>query len=158
LVGALLEGLRDVDPLVFALVVFTFSLVDFFDTAGTLIGVSRFGGFLDEEGALLEIEKPLTPDAVGTTLRAMVGTSTVTTYIESSTGIEEGGRTGPTAPVVAGLFLVAIVTVPLIAVIPAYASYTALVVVGIVMLQGVLDVEWNDPAWAVSGGPTITVS
>ncbi|MFC7224455.1 NCS2 family permease [Halalkalicoccus sp. GCM10025322] len=157
LAGAFLEGLDGVDPLTFTLVVFTFFFVDFFDTAGTLIGVSQFGGFLDEEGDLPEIEKPLMADAIGTTVGAVVGTSTVTTYIESSTGVEEGGRTGLTALVVAALFALAIVAVPLIAAIPAYASYIALVVVGIIMLQGVLDVEWNDPAWAVSGGLTITV-
>ncbi|MCL7419002.1 MAG: NCS2 family permease [Halalkalicoccus sp.] len=157
LAGAFFGGLADIDPLTFTLVVFTFFFVDFFDTAGTLIGVSQFGGFLDEEGDLPEIEKPLMADAIGTTVGAMLGTSTVTTYIESSTGIEEGGRTGLTALVVAGLFLVSLVAVPLIAAIPAYASYIALVVVGIIMLQGVLDVDWNDPAWAVSGGLTITV-
>ncbi|WP_336342940.1 NCS2 family permease [Halalkalicoccus ordinarius] len=157
LAGAFLEGLRDVDPLTFTLVVFTFFFVDFFDTAGTLIGVSQFGGFLDEEGDLPEMEKPLMADAIGTTVGAMIGTSTVTTYIESSTGIEEGGRTGLTALVVAAFFALAFVAVPLIAAIPAYASYIALVVVGIIMLQGVLDVDWHDPAWAVSGGLTITV-
>lgn len=157
LAGAFLDGLADIDPLTFSLVVFTFFFVDFFDTAGTLIGVSQFGGFLDDEGDLPEIEKPLMADAIGTTIGAMLGTSTVTTYIESSTGIEEGGRTGLTALVVAGLFLVSLVAVPLIAAIPAYASYIALVVVGIIMLQGVLDVDWNDPAWAVSGGLTVTV-
>lgn len=157
LAGAFLDGLADIDPLTFTLVVFTFFFVDFFDTAGTLIGVSQFGGFLDEEGDLPEIEKPLMADAIGTTVGAMVGTSTVTTYIESSTGIEEGGRTGLTALVAAGLFALSLVAVPLIAAIPAYASYIALVVVGIIMLQGVLDIDWNDPAWAVSGGLTITV-
>ncbi|MEM4781606.1 MAG: NCS2 family permease [Halalkalicoccus sp.] len=157
LAGAFLDGLADIDPLTFTLVVFTFFFVDFFDTAGTLIGVSQFGGFLDEEGDLPEIEKPLMADAVGTTVGAIVGTSTVTTYIESSTGIEEGGRTGLTALVVAGLFALSLIAVPLIAAIPAYASYIALVVVGIIMLQGVLDIQWNDPAWAVSGGLTITV-
>lgn len=157
LAGAFLDGLRDIDPLTFALVVFTFFFVDFFDTAGTLIGVSQFGGFLDEEGNLPEIEKPLMADAIGTTVGAVLGTSTVTTFIESSTGVEEGGRTGLTALFVAGFFLVAIVAVPLVAAIPAYASYIALVVVGIMMLRGVLDIEWDDPAWAVSGGLTITV-
>ncbi len=157
LVGAFLAGFADIDPLTFALVVFTFFFVDFFDTAGTLIGVSQFGGFLVENGDLPEIEKPLMADAIGTTVGAMVGTSTVTTFIESSTGVEEGGRTGLTSLTVAGLFLASIVAVPLIAAIPPYASYIALVVVGIIMLQGVLDVRWNDPAWAVSGGLTITV-
>lgn len=157
LAGAFLDGLADIDPLTFTLVVFTFFFVDFFDTAGTLIGVSQFGGFLDDEGDLPEMEKPLMADAIGTTVGAMVGTSTVTTFIESSTGIEEGGRTGLTALVVAALFSLSLIAVPLIAAIPAYASYIALVVVGIIMLQGVLDINWNDPAWAVSGGLTITV-
>ncbi len=157
LVGAFVEGLRDVDPLTFALVVFTFFFVDFFDTAGTLIGVSQFGGFLDEDGELPEMEKPLMADAVGTTVGAMIGTSTVTTYIESSTGVEEGGRTGFTALVVAILFALSLVAVPVIAAIPAYASFIALVAVGVIMLQGVLDVDWEDPAWSVSAGLTITI-
>jgi AGZA family xanthine/uracil permease-like MFS transporter len=157
LVGAFVEGLRDVDPLTFALVVFTFFFVDFFDTAGTLIGVSQFGGFLDDDGELPEMEKPLMADAIGTTVGAMVGTSTVTTYIESSTGIEEGGRTGFTALVVAVLFMLSLIAVPVVAAIPAYASFIALVAVGVIMLQGVLDIDWQDPAWSVSAGLTITV-
>ena len=159
LISGFLEGFGLIfeDPLVFLLVVFTFFIVDFFDTAGTLIGVSQIAGFLDEEGNLPEIEKPLMADAVGTTFGSMIGTSTVTTYIESSTGVEEGGRTGLTALVIGILFLVALLAVPLVAAIPTYASYIALVVVGIIMLQGVADIDWNDPAWAVSGGLTITI-
>ncbi|OVE84451.1 NCS2 family permease [Natronolimnobius baerhuensis] len=145
------------EPLVFVLVVFTFFFVDFFDTAGTLIGVSQFGGFLDEDGNLPEIEKPLMADAVGTTFGSMIGTSTVTTYIESSTGIEEGGRTGFTALVVGAFFLLALFTVPLMTAIPQYATYLALVVVGIIMLQGVADIDWNDPVWLISSGLTITI-
>ncbi|WP_226007229.1 NCS2 family permease [Natrinema salinisoli] len=157
LLFAFVDGLRDIDPFTFTLVVFTFFFVDFFDTAGTLIGVSQFGGFLDEDGNLPDIDKPLMADAIGTTVGAMVGTSTVTTYVESSTGVEEGGRTGLTALVVGLLFLATLVLIPLIAMIPAYASFIALVVVGIIMLQGVLDIDWDDPAWAVSAGLTITI-
>ncbi|MDF9746054.1 NCS2 family permease [Natrinema salsiterrestre] len=157
LLFAFVDGLRDIDPFTFTLVVFTFFFVDFFDTAGTLIGVSQFGGFLDEDGNLPDIDKPLMADAIGTTVGAMVGTSTVTTYVESSTGVEEGGRTGLTALVVGVLFLATLVLIPLIAMIPAYASFIALVVVGIIMLQGVLDIDWDDPAWAVSAGLTITI-
>ncbi|WP_255194392.1 NCS2 family permease [Natronobeatus ordinarius] len=153
------EGLGMIgdNPLVFALVVFTFFFVDFFDTAGTLIGVSQIGGFLNEEGDLPEAEKPLMADAVGTTFGAMIGTSTVTTYIESATGIEEGGRTGFTALVVGAFFFLALFLVPLMASIPQYATYIALVVVGIIMLQGVADIDWQDPAWAIAGGLTITI-
>jgi AGZA family xanthine/uracil permease-like MFS transporter len=150
-------GLILEDPLVFALVVFTFFFVDFFDTAGTLIGVSQIAGFLDENGDLPDIDKPLMADAIGTTFGAMIGTSTVTTYIESATGVEEGGRTGFTALVVGALFALSLLVVPLISAIPTYASYIALVVVGIIMLQGVADIDWQDPAWAISAGLTITV-
>jgi AGZA family xanthine/uracil permease-like MFS transporter len=86
-----------------------------------------------------------------------MGTSTVTTYIESSTGIEEGGRTGFTALVVGALFLAALAVVPLVSLLPLYASYIALVVVGIIMLQGVTNIDWEDPVWAISAGLTITV-
>jgi AGZA family xanthine/uracil permease-like MFS transporter len=96
-------------------------------------------------------------DAVGTTLGAMMGTSTVTTYIESATGVEEGGRTGFTALVVGVLFALSLLVVPLVSSIPTYATYIALVVVGIIMLQGVADIDWQDPAWAISGGLTVTV-
>ncbi|WP_181685353.1 NCS2 family permease [Halorhabdus salina] len=159
LVEGFVSGLGQIteDPAVFLLVVFTFFVVDFFDTAGTLIGVSGIAGFLDEDGNLPEMDKPLMADAIGTTVGSMMGTSTVTTYIESSTGIEEGGRTGFTALVVGILFLVSLLVVPLISLIPQYATYIALVVVGIIMLQGVADIDWNDPAWAISSGLTITV-
>ncbi|WP_290816044.1 NCS2 family permease [Halovivax sp.] len=153
------EGLGQIqeDPLIFLLVVFTFFFVDFFDTAGTLIGVSQIGGFLDDKGDLPEMEKPLMADAVGTTAGAAMGTSTVTTYIESSTGIEEGGRTGFTALVVGGFFALSLLAVPVVTAIPTFATYIALVVVGIIMLQGVADIDWQDPAWAIAGGLTITV-
>lgn len=153
------EGLGMIaeDPLVFLLVVFTFFFVDFFDTAGTLIGVSQIAGFLDDQGDLPEIERPLMADAVGTTAGAMIGTSTVTTYIESSTGIEEGGRTGFAALIVGVMFFLSLLAVPLMSAIPQYATYIALVVVGIIMLQGVADIDWQDPAWAITAGLTITI-
>ena len=157
LVGAFVDGLSGVDPLTFTFVLFTFFFVDFFDTAGTLIGVSQFGDFLDEEGELPDMDKPLMADAVGTTFGAIVGTSTVTTFIESSTGVEEGGRTGLTALVIAACFLVSLVLIPVVAAVPNYASFLALVVVGIMMFQGVADVDWSNPAWAVSGALTIVV-
>jgi AGZA family xanthine/uracil permease-like MFS transporter len=157
LAGAFIDGLGGTDPLTFVLVVFTFFFVDFFDTAGTLIGVSQFGDFLDEDGDLPDMDKPLMADAVGTTAGAMLGTSTVTTYIESSTGVEEGGRTGLTALVVALLFVASLAVIPVVAAIPEYASFIALIVVGVMMLQGLVEVDWSDPAWAVSAGLTVTV-
>ena len=157
LAGAFVEGLSGIDPLTFVLVVFTFFFVDFFDTAGTLIGVSQFGDFLDEDGDLPDMDKPLMADAVGTTAGAVLGTSTVTTYIESSTGVEEGGRTGLTALVIALLFVASLAVIPVVAAIPEYASFIALIVVGVMMLQGLVEVDWSDPAWAVSAGLTVTV-
>ncbi len=155
--GAFVEGLSDIDPVTFLFVMLTFFFVDFFDTAGTLIGVAQFGDFLDDKGELPEMEKPLMADAVGTTFGAMVGTSTVTTYIESSTGIEEGGQTGFTALVIAACFLLALPFVALVSIIPGYASFLALVVVGVIMFQGVTDIDWTHPAWAISGTLTITI-
>lgn len=157
LAGAFVSGLSDVDPLTFTLVVFTFFFVDFFDTAGTLIGVSQFGNFLNNDGDLPEMERPLMADAVGTTAGAMLGTSTVTTYIESSAGVEEGGRTGLTALVIALGFLASLVVIPLVAAIPPYASFIAVIIVGVMMLQGITEVDWSNPAWAVSAGLTVTV-
>ncbi|WP_254538363.1 NCS2 family permease [Halomarina litorea] len=157
LVGAFVGGFGTIEPIPFVIVVFTFFFVDFFDTAGTLIGVSQFGNFLDEDGNLPEMEKPLMADAVATTCGAMVGTTTVTTYVESSTGVEEGGRTGLTALVVAVLFLASLVAVPVVAAIPTYASYLGLILVGLIMLQGVTDLKWQRSEWLIPGGLTIVM-
>jgi AGZA family xanthine/uracil permease-like MFS transporter len=157
LVGAFAAGLADVEAFSFALIVFTFFFVDFFDTAGTLTGVSQIAGFLDENGDLPDIDRPLMADAVGTTVGGLIGTSTVTTYIESASGVEEGGRTGMTALVVAGLFLASLAVVPLAAAIPLYASHIALVVIGVVMLRNVVEVAWDDLTYAVPAGMTILV-
>jgi AGZA family xanthine/uracil permease-like MFS transporter len=157
LVGAFIEGFQNVEPFVFSLIVFTFFFVDFFDTAGTLTGVSQVAGFLDEDGNLPEIEKPLMADAIGTTVGGMIGTSTVTTYIESASGVEEGGRTGMTALVVGILFLLSLAIVPLAAAIPLYASHIALVVVGLIMLRNVTDIDWDDTAYSIPAGLTIIV-
>lgn len=160
LVGAFVGGLAPATASTsamfgFALIVFTFFFVDFFDTAGTLIGTSQLGGFLDKKGNLPEIEKPLMADAIGTTVGGILGTSTVTTYIESATGIEEGGKTGMVALVVGVLFLVSIVAVPIAAAVPLYASHVALVLVAILMLRGVSDIDWKDVTNSVPAGLTI---
>jgi len=157
LAGAFVGGLANVEAFTFALVVFTFFFVDFFDTAGTLVGVGQAGGFLDDDGKLPDIDRPLLADAIGTTVGGMLGTSTVTTYIESASGVEEGGRTGLTALTIAGLFVVSLVLVPLAAAIPLYASHIALVVIGVVMLRNVVDIEWNDITDSIPAGMTILV-
>ncbi|WP_276273526.1 NCS2 family permease [Haloarcula litorea] len=157
LAGAFVEGFANVEAFSFALIVFTFFFVDFFDTAGTLVGVGQAGGFLDEDGNFPDIDKPLMADAVGTTVGGMLGTSTVTTFVESATGVEEGGRTGLTALVVAGLFLASLVVVPLAAAIPQYASHIALVVVAVLLMRNVVDIDWEDFSHAVPAGLTIMV-
>jgi AGZA family xanthine/uracil permease-like MFS transporter len=157
--GAFLAGFSEIgaDIPTFVLITFTFFFVDFFDTAGTLTGLGQAAGALDENGELPEIGKPLMADAVGTTAGAMLGTSTVTSFIESSTGIEEGGRTGMTALVTAGFFLLALVVVPLIGAIPSFAPYVAFLVVAIFMLRNVTDIQWDDVTHAIPAGLTIAV-
>jgi AGZA family xanthine/uracil permease-like MFS transporter len=157
LVGAFLTGFSNVDALGFSLIVFTFFFVDFFDTAGTLTGVSQIAGFLDEGGNLPDIDRPLFADAIGTTVGGMIGTSTVTTYIESSTGVEEGGRTGLTALVVALLFLASLALVPLAAAVPLHASHIALVVVAVLMLRNIVDIDWDDLSQSVPAGLTMFI-
>lgn len=157
LFGAFLEGFTDIDGFVFGLVVFTFFFVDFFDTAGTLVGVGQAGGFLDEDNNFPNIDKPLMADAIATTAGAILGTSTVTTFVESAIGVEEGGRTGMTALVIAALFLVSLVIVPFVAMIPQYASNIALVVVALLMLANVVDIDWGNTTHAIPAGLTILV-
>ncbi|MFC7248826.1 NCS2 family permease [Halomicroarcula sp. GCM10025324] len=157
LAGAFLAGFGQVEAFSFALIVFTFFFVDFFDTAGTLVGVGQAGDFLDEDGDFPDIDKPLMADAVGTTIGGMLGTSTVTTYIESATGVEEGGRTGLTALVIAGLFLASLAIVPLATAIPLYASHIALVVVAVLLMRNIVDIQWDNFAHAVPAGLTIMV-
>lgn len=124
-------------------VILAFLFVDFFDTAGTLVGVGRAGGFIDERDRLPRAGRAFTADAVGTIAGAALGTSTVTSYIESATGIEEGGRTGLTAVVVAALFLLALFFGPVFIAVPAAATAPALVVVGALMMGAARDIDWS---------------
>lgn len=125
------------------LVVLAFLFVDIFDTAGSLIGVGRLAGFVDAQGRLPGSDRAFTADAIGTVAGAALGTSTVTTYIESATGVEEGGRTGLTAVVVALLFLLSLFITPLLGAVPAVATAPALIVVGALMMEGARDIEWK---------------
>ena len=127
----------------FITVVIAFMFVDIFDTAGTLIGVGRLAGFLDKEGRLPGSDRAFSADAVGTSVGALFGTSTVTTYIESATGVEEGGRTGLTAVVSGLLFLSALFFIPMITAVPALATAPALIIVGTLMMAGAAELEWN---------------
>lgn len=130
-------------------IVFVFLFVDLFDTVGSFMGLARQGGFVDADGRIPRINRALLADSGGTMVGAALGTSTVTTYIESAAGIGAGGRTGLTAVVVALLFAVAAFAAPLAGAIPPYATAPALVLVGAMMMRAVRDVPWPDMTEAV---------
>lgn len=133
----------------FLVVVFAFLFVDIFDTLGTLIGCATKADMLDKDGKLPGIKGALMADAVGTTVGACFGTSTITTFVESSSGIAEGGRTGLTSIVSGALFLLALFFSPIFLVIPSFATAPALVVVGFFMMQQVAKIAWNDMLEAI---------
>ncbi len=128
----------------FVVIVFAFLFVDLFDTLGTLIGVSSKAGFLDKDGKLPKIKGALFADAIGTTAGAVLGTSTVTTFVESASGVADGGRTGLTSFTAGILFLVALIFTPVISVIPSFATAPALIVVGLFMLENVTNITFSD--------------
>ena len=123
-------------------VVFTFLFIDMFDTMGTVIGVSQKAGFVDEKGNIQDAEKVFMADAVGTIAGACLGTSTTTTYVESSAGVGAGGRTGLTAFAVAALFGLALFFSPVFLAIPGAATAPALIIVGMMMMNPVREIDW----------------
>ncbi len=125
-------------------VVLTFLIVDLFDTTGTLIGVAHQGRLLDERGRLPRMQRALIADSTGTVGGALLGTSPVTSYIESAAGTSAGGRTGLTAVVVAGLFLACLFLAPLAGSIPPYATASAILYVACLMTHPLVDVNWDD--------------
>lgn len=125
-------------------VVFAFLFVDLFDTSGTLVAVAQRGGFLDDKGRLPRLNRALTADSLATIAGAACGTSTTTSYIESTAGVSAGGRTGLTAVVVGLLFIAALFLSPLAGMIPAYATAGTLFYVAILMMSGLVHVEWED--------------
>ena len=125
-------------------VVFAFLFVDLFDTSGTLVAVAQRGGFLDENNRLPRLNRALTADSLATIAGAALGTSTTTSYIESTAGVSAGGRTGLTAVVVGLLFILALFVSPLAGMIPAYATAGTLFYVAILMMSGLVHVEWED--------------
>ncbi len=125
-------------------IVFSFTIVEMFDNIGTIIGLSRRAGLIDETGNILSLNRFLLANSLGTMWSALVGTCTVTTYVENATGIAEGGRTGLTALVVAALFAFTIFLTPLVTLIPSYATAPALIIIGALMIQGVKDIDFTD--------------
>ena len=133
----------------FIVVIFAFLFVDLFDTLGTLIGCASRADMLDEKGRLPRVKGALLADACGTAIGACLGTSTISTYVESSAGIVEGGRTGLTAVTTAVLFLVALFFSPLFLAVPGFATAPALVIVGFLMMQQVAKIPWSDITEAI---------
>ena len=125
-------------------VIFTFTVVELFDNIGTLIGVSRAANLMDENGKIENIDRALLTDSVGTMFSAVMGTCTVTSYVESTAGANAGGRTGLTAVVVGICFILAIVLAPLAGLVPAFATAPALIIVGAMMMKNVSHINFND--------------
>lgn len=128
----------------FIVVVFSFLFVDLFDTLGTLIGVSAKAGMLDKDGRLPSIKPALLADAIATTAGAVLGTSTTTTFVESSAGVAEGGRTGLTSMTTAFLFLISMFFAPVFTAIPSFATAPALIIVGFLMFSNIREINMDD--------------
>ncbi len=144
-------------------VVFTFLFVDFFDTAGTLIGLTDKAGMLDEKGHIQAPRAAFAADGAATAVGAALGTSSTTTFIESAAGVEEGGRTGLTALTVSVLVLAAMFLSPLAQAIPTVATSAALIIIGAMMMTGATKVDWTDyrksiPAFLAIVGMPFTYS
>lgn len=133
----------------FLVVMFAFLFVDLFDTLGTLIGVASKADMLDKDGKLPKIKGALMSDAIGTSVGAVLGTSTTTTFVESAAGVAEGGRTGLTAVVAAALFGLSLFLSPIFLAIPSFATAPALVVVGFLMLTSITKIDFNDYTEAI---------
>lgn len=136
-------------------VLFVFLFVDIFDTIGTLTGVGMRAGYIGSDGELPRANKALMADAIGTTVGPLVGTSSVTAYVESVAGVLEGGRTGFTAVIIASLFVVALFFIPVFEAIPAFATTPTLVIVGAMMLAEVKEIHWSDMAETIPAFLTI---
>jgi AGZA family xanthine/uracil permease-like MFS transporter len=147
----------EVFTLGFIPILLTVFLMDFVDTMGTLIGVSARAGFLDEEGNLPDIERPMMADAVATVVGACAGTTTTGSYIESASGIEEGGRTGLTTLTTAVLFALALFFTPILTAVPKCAYGPALIIVGILMIDSVKKIDFSDMTELIPAFATIVL-
>ena len=138
------QGFMEIGWFTVITLVVTFCVIDMFDTIGTLVGTASRAGMIDEQGNMPNMKEALLSDAIGTVVGACTGTSTVTTFVESASGVEAGGRTGLSAVVTGLMFLACIFIAPVAAVIPAAATSAALIYVGVLMLQGLQKVDFND--------------
>lgn len=148
-------GFEEIFSIEMVIVVFTFLFVDVFDTVGTLAGVASKADMLDEDGNLPKVGAALMSDAIGTTVGACLGTSTVTTFVESASGVAEGGRTGLTALSTAGMFAISLFFAPLFTIIPSAATTPALVMVGLFMMSSISTLDFSDFTEAIPAFLTI---
>lgn len=146
---------KDIFSIDMLVIIFTFLFVDMFDTVGTLIGCATKANMLEKDGTIPKCKEALFADAIGTTVGAMLGTSTVTTYVESSAGVSEGGRTGLSSLTVAVLFLISLFLSPLFISIPGAATAPALILVGLFMISPVRDIDFDEPTEAIPAFLTI---
>lgn len=147
--GAAIVHFREALGLGIFTIVFVFLFIDMFDTIGTLLGVGQKAGFLDAQGQLPRANRALLADSIGTMVGAIFGTSTVTSYIESASGVSEGGRSGFTSVITALLFLLALFLTPLARAIPGFATAPALIIVGVMMMSVLSGANWDDPTEAI---------
>ncbi len=138
-------------------IIFVLIFVDLFDTVGTLTGLGIKAGYFHQTKESLNLNKAFMADALGTTFGAIMGTSTVTSYIESAAGVSEGGRSGFTAVVVGFLFILSIFFIPLLSAIPSFATAPTLLIVGVLMMGSVRNISWDDPAESISAFLTIII-
>jgi len=165
--GGLLSLPPSIEPIFFKLefhniftwdmliVLLTFLFLDLFDTVGTLVGVASKAGMLSKDGKIPRVKQALFADALGTTVGALLGTSTVTTYVESASGVAEGGRTGMTALSTAAMFLIALFFAPLFIMVPGAATASALFIVGMFMMSPIKNIDFNDYSIAIPAFFTI---
>lgn len=138
------KGFAEIGWFTVITLVITFCIIDMFDTIGTLVGTASRANMLDKDGNMPKMKEALLSDAIGTVTGSLTGTSTVTTFVESASGVEAGGRTGLTALVTAALFLLCMFIAPIAAIIPAAATSAALIYVGILMLANLKDIDFTD--------------
>ena len=144
-----MDAIGHVKVLDFVVIIFAFLFVDMFDTLGTLVGVANKADMLDEEGKLERIKPALLSDAIATSVGAIFGTSTTTTFVESSAGVAEGGRTGLASVVTGFLFLLSVFLAPVFTTIPSFATAPALIYVGFLMVSAVVEINFDDLTEAI---------
>lgn len=155
--GQVFSGFAEILKPEFLLVIFAFLFVDFFDTAGTLMAVASRAGLLTKDGQIKNGSKAMISDALSTTIGAVLGTSSVTSYVESMTGVEQGGRTGLTAATTATLFLVALFFSPVLVIFTSAVTAPALIIVGGLMAESVKEIDWIDQPTAFAAFFTIVM-